>query len=50
MFAVAVSGVVTVSSTLSAIALAGPAHPPSYKAEWQARFEAIDAFMPGRSR
>ncbi|MBW2388232.1 MAG: hypothetical protein JRG89_07310 [Deltaproteobacteria bacterium] len=47
MFAVAVSAVVTISSTLSAIPLGGPAHSSSYKAEWQERFRAVDARMPG---
>ncbi|MBW2294609.1 MAG: hypothetical protein JRG94_20210, partial [Deltaproteobacteria bacterium] len=47
VFAVAVSAIVSISCTLSAIPLGGPAHPSSYKADWQERFRAVDARMPG---
>lgn len=50
MFTVAVSVIVTVSSTLSAIPRGGPAHSTSYKAEWQERFDAVNAVMPGGER
>ena len=49
MFAVAASAIVTLSSTLSAIPMGGPAHTSSYKAEWRQRFRAVDVMMPGRN-
>ena len=48
MFAAAASAIVTLSSTLSAIPMGGPAHSSSYKDEWRQRFRAVDAVMLGR--
>lgn len=48
LFTVALSTIVAVSTTLSAIPVGGPAHPKAYKSAWEARFEAIDRMLPGR--
>jgi len=47
LFAVALSALVSMSTTLSAIPVGGPAHPNAYKAEWQQRFDAFNAALPG---
>ena len=49
IFCTAVSSIVTVSSTLSAIPLSGPALSSEYKDDWTRRFRAVDAHL-GRSR
>jgi len=46
IFSVGISSVVTVSSTLSAIPVSGPALSSQYKAEWSQRFQWVDDRMP----
>ncbi len=48
LFTVALSAIVSVSTTLSAIPLGGPAHPKAYKAQWEQNFDAINRALPGR--
>ncbi len=43
IFFVAMSGIITSTSTLSAIPVSGPGLPNAYKAEWGERFRAINA-------
>ncbi len=47
LFTVALSAIVATSTTLSAIAVGGPAHPKAYKQSWDARFDAINRVFPG---
>ena len=48
IFAVALSSIVSVSTTISAIAVGGPAHPKEYKQSWDARIDAVNRLWPGR--
>jgi hypothetical protein len=47
LFSVALSCIVTVSSTLSAIPVSGPATTRAYKEDWAERFRAIDRAVAG---
>ena len=47
LFSVALSCIVTVSSTLSAIPVSGPATTRAYKGQWAERFRAIDRAVAG---